>query len=221
MFYSLENCKNIAVEYNQLNQKYSDLLSEYQMTHSKVFSAHSLAYINHGFLRRIATLRRCIHNIFNICPISKSEKPTDDELKDLAINLQSFIANCFGCMDNLAWIWVFETAFDYEGKDTKVSFFTNKKIRQKLSPEFLKYLNTLNDWRDNLKEFRDALAHKIPLYVPATENSNFFPVMSHSIQSNKFVKFHAQLLADWNTIIELSDAFIQELKHQKTVCENH
>src|ERR1700724_2202963 len=68
----------------------------------------SCEYVLHGFLRRLGTLQRCIENVYSIYPPERSDIPSRNECIDLAINLQSFIFNVFGCIDNLAWIWVKE-----------------------------------------------------------------------------------------------------------------
>jgi hypothetical protein len=79
--------------------------------------------------------------------------------------------NVFGALDNLAWIWVQEKDIKNEGggqlKDTRVGLGKRyKEIRRTLSPEFNAYLNQENDWFNHLANFRHALAHRIPLYIP-------------------------------------------------------
>ncbi len=60
-------------------------------------------YAQHGFARRVGTLRRCIQNIFRIIPPGTVKVPSRDRLYDGQIQVQSFIANVFGSVDNLAW----------------------------------------------------------------------------------------------------------------------
>jgi hypothetical protein len=40
------------------------------------------------------------------------------------------------------------------------------EVRSTLSTEFQEYLQALEPWLDYVIEYRDALAHRIPLYVP-------------------------------------------------------
>ena len=125
----------------------------------------------------------------------------------------------------------------------------NKIVRQSFSNEFREYLNSLEDWFKNLDDFRNALAHRIPLYIPPyvitvndiEEYNNleseklealqhqqfaeherlnrqqnafkvFHPVMIHSIgEGSPREVFHAQILADFNTIDEISRKLIEEL----------
>jgi hypothetical protein len=39
-------------------------------------------------------------------------------------------------------------------------------LRSTLSAEFRAYLQTLDDWMKYVIQYRDALAHRIPLYIP-------------------------------------------------------
>lgn len=41
-----------------------------------------------------------------------------------------------------------------------------KEVRKSLPNEFVKYLSEIQDWYQNLENFRYALAHRIPLYIP-------------------------------------------------------
>jgi hypothetical protein len=42
----------------------------------------------------------------------------------------------------------------------------NKQVRSSFSNEFRAYLDSRQKWFDHLKGFRDALAHRIALYIP-------------------------------------------------------
>ena len=173
---------------------------------------------------------------------------------DAEINIQAFVFNIFGCIDNLAWIWTEEknltTKDGMRIHHTKVGLGKDKKIiRNSFSADFQLYLDTLQPWLENLENFRHALAHRIPLYIPPynispskaaeyqaledrksaaikrldlVENERlsveqmslvkFIPCMTHSFEENsKIVVFHAQLLADFNTIDEIGRKMLVEL----------
>jgi hypothetical protein len=262
MFFNSDQINQLTEEYSKVENKYQELLMQYTALELKNQEAYEYAY--HGFTRRIGTLKRCIDNVYTICPPDQSEKLSRDQCLDLGINLQSFVFNVFGCMENLAWIWTKEKQLKNEkGKPLsgpKVGFMSpekNKIIRNSFSQDFQDYLSNLrkenkgddDKWYDILEDFRHALAHRIPLYVPPygitlenTEKSNaleaqmreamkkgdfqkwnqlneeqtnlgyFLPVMSHSFTENsKRMVFHSQVLADWNTIVEMSEKFLEEL----------
>jgi hypothetical protein len=42
----------------------------------------------------------------------------------------------------------------------------SKAVRAKFSKEFSDYIASREDWFKAIKDFRDALAHRIPLYIP-------------------------------------------------------
>jgi hypothetical protein len=128
-------------------------------------------YAQHGFSRRLKTLERCIQNVFTILPLDRVDIPASDELTDVAINLQAFIFNMFGSIDNLAWIWVCETNLvTRDGSPIPKEWIglgkKNILVRKSFSSEFRGYLGRSDEWFDHLEDFRHALAHRIPLYVP-------------------------------------------------------
>lgn len=122
-------------------------------------------YAHQGFSRRIGVLRRCIENLFDIIPPERADVPSRQELRDAEINIQAFMANCYGCVDNLAWIINFEKKLNLGRR--KVGMRThNAELRAAVSSELRTYLDGLERWFDYLIDYRDALAHRIPLYIP-------------------------------------------------------
>ncbi len=124
-----------------------------------------------GFSRRIEALVRCIDNVFRTLPPDLAGLPTREALLDATINLQSFIFNVFGSLDNLAWIWVSEKGLTKKDgsriPDTWIGLGRgNTLVRCSFSTEFQKHLTGLNDWFDYLEGYRHALAHRIPPYIP-------------------------------------------------------
>lgn len=94
-----------------------------------------------------------------------------EELVEAVVHIQAFTFNAFACLDNLAWIWVCEqkltTDKGEEIPPTKIGL--NKRcriIRRSLPADFRAHLKSLDAWFDHLENFRHALAHRIPLYIP-------------------------------------------------------
>ena len=92
--------------YYAVNPAYERFLEEYLSLTLANEAAYE--YARHGFVRRLGTLKRCIENVYSIYLPERIDRPSRNECLDLAINLQSFIFNVFGCIDNLAWVWVKE-----------------------------------------------------------------------------------------------------------------
>lgn len=216
--------------------------------------AKAREYATQGFPRRLKILVRCIDKVFEILPPDRSEVPTRDELSDATINIQAFVLNVFGSIDNLAWIWVQEKRLTNEDgtpiPNSRVGLGAkNKLVRDSFSKEFQEYLKSLDVWFDAMGNFRHALAHRIPFYIPpyvvttdkeaayreledrmtdAIKRKDFAeydrlsvdqmklavfrPWMQQSFEEKaKPIVFHAQVLADFNTIEELGRKMLEEL----------
>jgi hypothetical protein len=167
MYFTPEQLKTLEDGYSTVSGKYHKLLSDYL----SFSNAHprSSEYILHGFIRRLGTLQRCIENVYSLYPPDRSDIPSRDTCLDLTINLQSFVFNVFGCLDNLAWIWVTEKQLTTaKGKPLTGNLvgFSRKNIYESFSPAYQRYLDGLNVWFKGMEDYRHALAHRIPLYIP-------------------------------------------------------
>ena len=122
----------------------------------------------HGFCRRLGTLIHCIDKVFAELPPELEAIPSRDAVMDATTAIQAFVFNAFGCLDNLAWIWV-EAVRDEAGDPldpVRVGLGKkSKEVRASFSIDFVAYLDKRQPWVDRLKDFRDALAHRIPLYI--------------------------------------------------------
>jgi hypothetical protein len=82
-------------------------------------------------------------------------------------------------------------------------------VRSTLSAGFQDYLVKLDAWLDYIIEYRDALAHRIPLYVPPggvpTRHVNAYNALEQDIQEALYVRGDAyeyeRLLAEQNKFV--------------------
>jgi hypothetical protein len=254
-FYATHQLADLQDGYSTVNPAYERLLAEYLSLRLSNEAAYE--YAQHGFVRRLGTLKRCIENVYSLYPPERSDKPARGECLDLAINLQSFVFNTFGCIDNLAWVWVKEKDVrDKQRHPLRAQQIGLRSgctaVRNTFSLQFRDYLTSRDDWFAHLEDYRHALAHRIPLYVvpytlsPAKLDEHnelerrkneahskrdydlwlrldgeqealgtFTPSMMHSfLQGGLPVAFHPQVLADWNTVVEMADKFRAELNSQ-------
>jgi hypothetical protein len=128
-------------------------------------------YALHGFSRRLIGLVRCIENTFRAVPPELEDVPTSDALHDTEIQVQAFIINVFGCLDNLAWMWVLERNITKSNGDPVppewIGLRTpNTLVRNSLGDKLRQYLEGAAPWFEYLEDYRHALAHRIPLYIP-------------------------------------------------------
>lgn len=126
--------------------------------------------MQHGVSRRIADLKHGLERVFEIIPPLEAE-PTQAALRDATAFLQAFVINIFGTMDNLAWLWRLQA--DVRGRNNQPLHRhrigltpDHTELRQSLSAQTQAYLQGTDEWFGYLEDYRHALAHRIPLYIP-------------------------------------------------------
>jgi hypothetical protein len=251
MYYSDEALKELKAQYITVEEKLNLLLEKYFLLSLKNPRAREFA--TQGYARRLKVMVRCIDNVFGMIPPDRAELPSRNELSDATINIQSFVFNVFGSIDNLAWIWVSEHG-QRRSDGTPIPDMhiglgpKNESVRATLSKSFQEYLAGLEKWFEHISGLRHALAHRIPLYIPpyiiqkpdeaaykdfetkmtdaikkrnfadydkfSTEQmklGRFRPWVQHSFEEKAApIVFHAQMLADFNTVEELGRKMLGE-----------
>ena len=158
----------IKSEFALINSRYSDLTFELWKLHNSLKTDKAKEYLSHGVMRRTGIMMRSIENVFTIFPIERIKLLSMDELRDVDINLHAFCINIFGLLDNLSWVLIHEKQLAAKIDKMSVGLY-KKKTQEYLTEEFRCYLNSerMKKWyAEYLTNFRDALSHRIPLYVP-------------------------------------------------------
>jgi hypothetical protein len=152
-YFSAEDVATLNRGCEEVHRQFADLRARY--ISRKYKSDRGCEYAMHGFCRRLGTLVRAIDQVFEGLPPEREDVPERDEVVDATIAIQSFVFNTFGCLENLAWIWVYEK--DVRSKDgTELNpkwvglGRGNKQVRQSFSDEFRVYLNSRQKWFDHL-----------------------------------------------------------------------
>jgi hypothetical protein len=127
--------------------------------------------MRHGLSRRIADLQHGLDRIFEILP-PDAEAPSRSDLYDATAFLQAFVINTFGAIDNLAWVWACEAHVRDERDRPLVRSRIgltpdHETLRGSLSKQTQAYLRGTDAWFGYQEEYRHALAHRIPLYIPS------------------------------------------------------
>jgi hypothetical protein len=169
MYFSNEFLAKLENRHSEVAAKSLDLAWIYLTRKYRDPQAREFAV--QGFSRRLKTLARCIDNVFRILPPDRSDVPSSVEISDATINIQEFVFNVFGSIENLTWIWVQEKPLRKEDGSPIPNRWVglsknNTFVRSSFSTEFQEYLKGLDDWFGQLNNFRHALAHRIPLYIP-------------------------------------------------------
>jgi hypothetical protein len=169
MYFAQAALKSLEDDLAAMGQRRDEVLNallsrRYQIPRAWEFAAH-------GVSRRLRIMTHCIDNVFGVLPPARDDHPSMDELTDAVVYIQAFIFNAFACIDNLAWIWVCEKKLTTEKGEPipadKVGLGKKcKLVRRSLPIELRNYLKSLDVWFDHLENFRHALAHRIPLYIP-------------------------------------------------------
>jgi len=193
------------------------LLRNYQHGRGKEFAQH-------GFMRRLKVVTRCIERVFALIPPEMEVAPDADIRTETEIYIQAFLANIFGCFDNLAWMLLYEKPISQDnGEPVPPAWIglrpSNTFLRGKLSAETREYLHGLDGWFGYMENYRHALAHRIPLYIPPAVVSPdhpdgvFRPWIMHSFEEpgvHPFV-FHPQMLSDFSTVEAVGLRIVGEL----------
>ena len=129
-------------------------------------------HAKHGYSRRLTTLSRCIKRIFDTIPPESNVPPTEENFADANICAQAFIFNSYGAVDNLAWIFASEAGLLEDHVERRLRprdvglFNQNRTFQAALSDQMRGQLTEFTSWFENLTDYRHALGHRIPLFIP-------------------------------------------------------
>jgi len=161
-----EAIQQIKSELGMVGERYLAINSQLHKLSGSLKQEKAKEYLFHGVLRRLRIVYRCINNVFTIFPIERDALLSQNEIDDVMINLHAFFVNVSGVMDNLAWVFVHEEGLASTLNQLQVGLF-KKETKDKFTTEFQKYLDSIKTWHDEyLKNYRDTLSHRIPLYLP-------------------------------------------------------
>lgn len=166
-YFSAERIAELNAGHNEVRRQFRALQERFFLR--TYTSQRGAEYAKHGFCRRLETLVRTIDQVYALLPPEQEEIPDRDAVVDATIAIQGFTMNAFGCLENIAWIWLYEKDVkngDGSPLEPKEVGLGKEKLRKKLTPQFRNYLDKKKDWLANLIEFRDSLAHRIPLFIP-------------------------------------------------------
>ena len=116
-------------------------------------------------------MAHCIEQVFGRLPPESGDVPESETVRDATVYLQAFVFNTFGSIDNLAHIWVSEKEVKKINGNAlspmSIGFgHKYERVMESLPEEFRHYLSDVGSWWEYRTEFRHALSHRIPLYIP-------------------------------------------------------
>jgi hypothetical protein len=170
--YSEKTLREFEVARLGIHNRYATLLFAYLNRSYSNELARNMAL--QGFCRRLKTLVYCTNTAFETIPPDSGAIPGDQKLQECIVAVQAFVFNVFGCLDNLAHVWVRERGITRaSGKPIPpLSIGLGEKctaVRASLSQDFQEYLSSeeTKSWFAYQEGYRHALAHRVPLYIPS------------------------------------------------------
>jgi hypothetical protein len=171
--YGDEALAQLHHNYAVLTERYTRLQIDCSGFGQTLASERAREFMTHGVSRRLWIIYRCVINIFRLFPPEQVEPLADDDRIDVEINHHAFLINVYGVLENLALSAAHELHVVGKKKDGKlpanqVNLF-NKDFLSLLPAPLQVYLKRakIRHWyHEYAKNYRHALAHRIPPYVP-------------------------------------------------------
>lgn len=180
---------------------------------SNTKSPDAIEHLTQGAGRRISILRHSLSNIFNLLPPDNEEPVESNSLNDAQVNLHAFFINLVGLFDNFAWAFAHHhNLASLLSKQHSISLF-NPKFQESIPTKLSSYLtsNDIANWHnDYLKNYRDALAHRIPLYIPPSN----IPIEDKS-EYERLEKLYSELIY-LNKFEEADAVRMQQRRYEKS-----
>lgn len=132
------------------------------------FNTENNIYLKYGYFRRLNMIRVSYDNIINIIWSSRETPLELDDSQVVHEAINSFYIHVCGAIDNLVWAYIYEKCSDedkfFKDNPKKVQLFPEK--RKIFSEEICGKLSEFKTEYEKLKEKRNPIAHRFPLYFP-------------------------------------------------------
>ena len=156
-------------------------------------------------------------NILGIYEALKSENS-----QKLTMNINSFYMHIKGILDNLASIIdkKYEMNIHFMSIDLRKDKF--KKILNKKNPDLYQFLDDYSEWLDEIKNKRDPIAHRKPLYIPpgiitSKEEQQKLNDINRKMELEKDTNKIFELTIEWKNAVKFHPYMIQ---HDETKLEH-
>lgn len=203
MAYSKDFAATLVREHDTVHSELQDLLLTAVRASQSLTSDRAKEQMLHGAGRRLKVLRRCLENVFRLFPPTRTTPLDSEDLDEVQISLHAFVINLYGLFENLAWCFVLRHGLEGEiGDRQRIGMFL-KSTQQYLPVPLRTYLRseTMLKWQSQyLKNYRDALAHRIPLYIPP---ATYTPEQSQRYKSLDQEEWESIRLRQWDRLEEI------------------
>ena len=173
MFFTAEQANHLHRECEEVLRKLQELQLKIVVQGQPLDATSRLReHLLHGAARRVGVIKRSIENVFSLFPPETTRPLGSETLSDVLINLHAFVMNLYGIYDNWAWAYVLRHNLEAEIGDRRRIGLFNDGMRKRLPSALRTYLSSpaTTEWHEHYaKSFRDALAHRIPPYLPPAQ----------------------------------------------------
>lgn len=168
MTYSSEEVAEINIVLEQWLRREDDL-STSLLLHS-FRTEDGREFTKDGVVRRLRLTGHAIRRVFEVIPLQAEEAGADARY-DATLFLHAFLINIYGALDNMGKVWCSEadvrTATGQPIPKKHIGLGPkNQSVRETLSSDFQASLKGADGWFEYLEDYRHALAHRIPFYIP-------------------------------------------------------
>jgi len=157
-------------------------------------------FLTHGAGRRLGTLQTALREIFRYFPSSQAVVVPRDDLFIAQIHLQAFILNVSGVFDNWAWAFVHRHGLLAAiGDRRRVGMFISYTEEHLPAPlrDYLRQAHIRTWYSQYHKDYRDALAHRIPVHIPPAYFTEEEAQRHEELEAQKAQLIQAQ---DWQQL---------------------
>ena len=169
MTYSDEVIEQLQIKFAHVRGGLERLMTGCLVASNSLQEELAREYLVHGVGRRLGILHKALARIFEIFPVTQTAPLLPEQAQEATINLHAFVINAYGLQDNLAWTYVHENKIPLVRNH--VGLFHPKC--QPLLPKAIKLFLSearIQDWFTSYaKDYRDSLAHRIPIYIPPAQ----------------------------------------------------
>lgn len=165
--------KEIFEAYSEIWYKHIDLTIEINSFAERLQNERAKEFMLHGVSRRMFLVYRCVESIFDLFPPDRIKILKSNDRFDVEINLHAFMINIYGIIENIGLALAHENNLvgekSQQNVHPKAINLFDRRFRRLLNPHLCAYLrkDSITQWYNQYaKNYRDALAHRIPPYVP-------------------------------------------------------
>ena len=201
--YPAELVATLLQEHTAVQSELQRLFLEAVQAGQSLTDGRAKEHMLQGAGRRLKVLRRCLANVFRLFPPSKATPLDSEDLDEVQISLHAFVINLYGLFENLAWCFVLRHGLETEVGDRRRIGMFLKSTQQYLPSPLRSYLtsDTLLIWQNEyLKNYRDSLAHRIPLYIPPATYTPEQEQRYHTLDTSEWESIRLQ---QWDRLEEI------------------